>query len=232
MFAALTVLLVAVGLGHSPERGFATPLMLIFPFAGLTAVVLVRFANSLPKIFVAVAVLGSAGIITLNWDAIIATPGYGVQGPCNTRSTFATETALKLRELWRVGKLGPQEKILIEIGEPGATGAWRFEQYPLRAFSDHPLHFTRERRGELTRKLDYLVPFMREKGIRVAIILSDENREKVRWYYFDICDDAVVYENPTQTIVVLREGWDEVPDFAAITCRDEVVVYDLLYEDG
>ncbi len=226
IFAAMTVIAVAVGLGFCPERYFATPLMLIFPFAGLTAVVLVRFANSLPKIFVAIPVLASAGIITVNWDAIIVTPGYGFQGPCYTRPTFATETALKLRKLWRVGELGPQEIILIETGEPGATGTWRFEEYPLRAFSDHPLHFLLDKRAELKGELRYLVPLMRENAIRIAIIFSDENRERVRWFYDEICGEAVVYENPHHTVVVLREGWKEIPDFSSKRRPDLVTVYD------
>ncbi|HUV86110.1 MAG TPA: hypothetical protein VMX79_03265 [bacterium] len=37
----------------------------------------------------------------------------------------------------------------------------------------------------------------------------------------------VVYENPTQTIVVLRERWAEVPDLSSGICRDLVKVYDV-----
>jgi hypothetical protein len=229
MFAALTIIAVAVGLGFCPERYFATPLMLIFPFAGLAVVELVRLVKppsaTLKGIGVG-AVLAVAVVIQARWDAVIMTPGYGFPGPCNTRPAFATETALKLRQLWREGALEPQEIILIETGEPGAHGPWTFEEYPLRAFSDHPLHFLREPRSELDKELSYLVPLMRENDMRIAVIVSDENREKVRWYYDDICEAAVVYENPTQTIVVLRERWAEVPDFSSKYCRDEVKVFD------
>jgi hypothetical protein len=218
LFGALTFIAVAVGLGFCPERYFATPLMLIFPLAGLTVVALIRFPKPPLKTVKAVAVgavLIAAVVITFRWDSVIKKPGYGYRGPCFTHPAFATETALKLRDLWRNGKLGPQEIILIEIREPGATGPWRFEEYPLRAFSDHPLHFLRERRSVLSTELPYLVPLMRENYIRIAIIMSDENRKKVRRYYDEIRAAAVVFENPTQTIVVLREGWYEVPDFAS-----------------
>ncbi|HUU57711.1 MAG TPA: glycosyltransferase family 39 protein [bacterium] len=230
IFAALTVIAVVVGLGFCPERYFATPLMLIFPFAGLAVVALVKLVKRPSAILKGIAVgavLAVAVGITARWDSIIMTPGYGFPGPCNTRPAFATETALKLRELWREGALEPQEIILIEIGEPGAGGSWTFEEYPLRAFSDHPLHFLREPRSVLSGELSYLVPLMRENYIRIAIIVSEENREKIRWYYEDICAAAVVYENPTQTIVVLRERWAKVPDLSSMICRDLVKVYDV-----
>lgn len=228
MFAALTIIAVIVGLGFCPERYFATPLMLIFPFAGLAVVELVRLVKppsaTLKGIAVG-AVLVVAAVIQARWDAVILTPGYGFPGPCNTRPAFATEMALRLRTLWREGALEPQEVILIETGEPGAHGAWTFEEYPLRAFSDHPLHFLREPRGVLKNELSYLVPLMRENNIRIAIIVSDENREKVRRYYDDIREDAVIYENPTQTIVVLSERWAKVPDFSSRYCRGEIKVF-------
>jgi hypothetical protein len=225
-FAALTFIAVAVGLGFCPERYFATPLTLIFPFAGLAVVELVRFARSPLRTAAVGAVLVLALAVTAGWDATIVKPGYGFPGPCNTRPTFATEAALKLRELWRSGELGPREVVLIETAGTGATGHWQFEQYPLRAFSDHPLHFLLDKRAELKGELRYLVPLMRENAIRIAIILSDENRERVRWFYDEICGEAVVYENPTQTVVVLREGWKEIPDFSSKMCRDLVTVYD------
>jgi hypothetical protein len=230
MFAALTVIAVTVGLGFCPERYFATPLMLIFPFAGLAVVELVKFVKRpfvVAKGLAVGAALAAAAAITVRWDAVIMTPGYGFPGPCNTRPAFATETALKLRELWRRGELGPQEIVLVETADPGARGPWTFEEYPLRAFSDHPLHFLREPRGELSRELSYLVPLMRENYIRVAIILSDENREKVRRYYGDICSAAVVYESQLQTIVVLREGWKKIPDFSSQYCRNLVKVFNV-----
>ena len=218
IFGVLTFIAAAVGLGYCPERYFATPLMLIFPFAGLTVVALSRFPKPPLKTVKAVAVgavLIVALVLTFRWDSVIKKPGYGYRGPGFTHPTFATETALKLRELWRSRELERQEIILIETGGPGATGPWRFEQYPLRAFSDHPLHFLRERRDVLSAELPYLVPLMRENGIRVAVIMSDENRKEVRGYYDKIRAAAVIYENPTQTIVVLREGWRKVPDFAS-----------------
>jgi hypothetical protein len=67
---------------------------------------------------------------------------------------------------------------------------------------------------------------MRENDIRIAIVVSDENRELLRGHYDAICADAVIYDNPTQTIVVLRERWEKVPDFASRICPDEVKVYD------
>lgn len=227
MFAALIFIAVAVGLGFCPERYFATPLLLIFPFAGLAVVELIRFAKSTVKTVIVGAVLAAALIITVGWDAVIEKPGYGFPGPCITHPALATETALKLRELWRQGSLGPEEVVLIEIGESGAKGPWQFEEYPLRAYSDHPLHFLCEPKSELEGELRYLVPLMRENYIRIAIILSDENRERVRWYYDDICRAAVVYENPNQTIVVLRDGWREIPDFSSKICRQLVTVYDV-----
>ncbi len=227
IFAALTVIAVAVGLGFCPERYFATPLMLIFPFAGLAVVELLRFARSPLRTAAVGAVLVLALAVTAGWDATIVKPGYGFPGPCNTRPTFATEAALKLRELWRSGELGRQEIILVETGEPGAKGGWRFEQYAIRAFSDHPLNFLRERRYPLTEKLPRLLPFMRNNKVRIAIVTSDRNRERIQSYYDEICTAAVVYENPAQTIVVLREGWDKVPDFASRERRDLVTVYDV-----
>lgn len=227
MFAALIFIAVAVGLGFCPERYFATPLLLIFPFAGLAVAELVRFASSPAKTVVAATVLAAALVITVGWDAVITKPGYGFPGPCITHPALTTETALKLRRLWREGTLGPAEVVLIETGERGAKGPWRFEEYPLRAFSDHPLHFLRERRSVLKGELRYLVPLMRENYIRIAIIFSKENRERARWYYDDICRAAVVYENPNQTVIVLREGWREVPDFSSRTCRHLVKVYDV-----
>jgi hypothetical protein len=229
IFTALTAIAVIVGLGFCPERYFATPLMLIFPFAGLAVVELVQFVKPPAKVVKAVvvgAILITSLYVTARWDYVIIKPGYGFPGPCNTRPAFATETALRLRELWRGGRLGPREVVLIEIGEPGSTGSWRFEEYPLRAFSDHPLHFLRETESELTPELDYLVPLLRENDMRIAIVCSDTNRELLRRHYDEILPDAVIYDNPTQTIVVLRERWEKIPDFASLICPDEVTVYE------
>jgi hypothetical protein len=233
-FGVLAFIAAVVGLGYCPERYFATPLMFIFPFAGLTVVTLIRLPKTPLKTVKAVAVgavLIVAVVLTFRWDSVIKKPGYGYRGPAFTHPTFATEAALKLRELWRSRELERQEIILIETGEPGATGPWRFEQYPLRAFSDHPLNFLRERRSSLTGKLPRLLPFMRNNEVRIAIVTSNRNRERIRWYYDEICAAAVVYENPTQTIVVLREGWDKVPDFASRERRDLVTVYDVEPDD-
>lgn len=230
IFAALTIIAVAVGLGFCPERYFATPLTLILPFAGLTVVALVRSPKppiKTVKVVAVAVVLMAAAVVTFRWDSVIKRPGYGYRGPCSTHPAFAAETALKLRGLWRRGELEPGEIVLVEVREPGATGPWRFEEYPLRAFSDHPLHFLRERRSVLSDELSYLVPLLRENHIRIAIIMSDENREKVRSYYDKIGAAAVIYENPTQTIVVLREGWDKVPDFASRKRPDLAKVYDV-----
>jgi hypothetical protein len=234
MFAALTVIAVVVGLGFCPERYFATPLMLIFPFAGLAVVELVKLGKRPKAVLKGIAVgvvLLAAAAVQVRWYSVIMKPGYGFPGPCNTRPAFATEAALTLRELWRTGELGPQEIVLIETGEPGARGSWVFEEYPLRAFSDHPLHFLRERRSVLSGELSHLVPVMRANGIRVAIILSDENREKIRRFYGTLVAEAVVYENPEQTVVVLREGWTEVPDFSSRIRQDLVTVYGLEEND-
>ncbi len=229
-FGVLTFIAAAVGLGYCPERYFATPLMLIFPLAGLTVVALSRFPKppfKTPKALAVGALLIAGLVITLRWDSVIKRPGYGYRGPGFTHSAFAAETALKLRELWRSGELEPQEIVLIETGEPGAKGVWRFEQYAIRAYSDHPLNFLRERRSPLAGKLPRLLPFMRNNKIRIAIVTSNRNRERIQCYYDEICAAAVVYENPTQTIVVLREGWDKVPDFASRERRDLVTVYDV-----
>jgi len=230
MFFALMIIAGVVGLGLCPERYFATPLMLMFPFAGLAVVALTRFIRPPAKLVKGAAVtivLLVAAVITFRWDSVIKKPGYGYRGPCLTHPAYVTETALTLRDLWRNGELGPQEVVLIEIRDAKATGVWRYEEYPLRAFSDHPLHFLRDRRNALRTELPYLVPLMRENDIRIAILMSDESRKEIKQYYNIICPKAMVYENPTQTIVVLREGWTAVPDFASRKCRDLVTVYDV-----
>ncbi|HUV87145.1 MAG TPA: glycosyltransferase family 39 protein [bacterium] len=227
IFGALTVVAVAIGLGFCPERYFATPLLLLFPFAGLAVAELVAFATSTARTVVVGVVLTTAAVITAGWDAVILTPGYGFHGPCNTGVVYAAETAVVLRDLWREGELGPQEQVLIEIGGEGSEGKWRFEQYPLRAFSDHPLNFTLAPQKKIRKKLKSFVPFMRNNHVRVAIILSDENRERARRYYGEIGKGAVIYENPNQTVVVLREGWRDIPDFSSEVCRHLAKVYDL-----
>ncbi len=218
IFAALVSIAAVVGLGFCPERYFATPLLLIFPFAGLAVVELLALATTTARKVAVYSALGAALLVTVRWDSVILTPGYGFRGPSTTRSDYANETALVLRDLWRKGALGPREVVLIEVGGAEAKGKWRFEQYPLRAFSDHPLHFMLDPRRELNEELAYLIPLMRANGIRITIILSDENRAEVRGYYDEIREEAVIYEYPNQTVVVLREGWEEVPDFKSKTC--------------
>ncbi len=225
IFAALLAVAVIVGLGFCPERYFATPLLLIFPFAGLAVVELLGLATTTARKAAVYSALGVALLVTVRWDSVILTPGYGFRGPSTTRSDYADETALVLRDLWRKGALGPREVVLIEVGGGDAKGKWRFEQFPLRAFSDHPLHFMLEPRKDLSEELHYLVPLMRANGIRIAIILSDENRAEVRRYYGEIRDAAVIYEYPNQTVIVLRKGWEEVPDFTSKIRPDLSKVY-------
>jgi hypothetical protein len=215
-----------VGLGFGPERHFSIVLMLLFAFAGLTVVAVWRWARRIvPKIVFAILLM-AAVTDTARFDRCIRDYGYGARGPYDSSLTAAAEVALVLRDLWRNGDLKPDENVMVESGEPGATGVWRWEEYAIRAYSDHPLNFLRERRPSLTEKLPRLLPFMRNNEIRVAIVTSDRNRERIQWYYDEICTAAVVYENPTQTVVVLREGWDKVPDFASRERRDLVTVYD------
>ncbi|UCH77374.1 MAG: glycosyltransferase family 39 protein [Candidatus Coatesbacteria bacterium] len=227
IFAALSIIALLVGLGFCPERYFATPLLLIFPFAGLTVVALIRWADSTWKKIVVDVVLVAAAVITIHWDAVILRPGYGYPGPCTTHPAYATETALTLRELWRTGEMAPDETVIIEIGEPGATGAWRFEEYPLRAFSDHPLNFLRLSCSEVASTWPGLLALMKTNEARIAIIVSDRNRELVRSDYDRILRETVVYENPTQTIIVRREGWRTVPDFASRVSPDRATIYDV-----
>jgi hypothetical protein len=227
IFAALSIIALVVGLGFCPERYFATPLLLIFPFAGLTVVALVRWAGSTWKKIVVYAILLAAVVITIRWDLVIMRPGYGYPGPCTTHPAYATETALTLRELWRTGEMAPAETVIIEIGEPGASGAWRFEEYPIRAFSDRPLNFLRLPRSEIASPWPGLVGLMETHEARIAIIVSDGNRELVRSDYDRILREAVAYENPTQTIVVRREGWRTLPDFASRVSPDKAIVYDV-----
>jgi hypothetical protein len=225
MFAALLAVAAVVGLGFCPERYFATPLLLIFPFAGLAVVELLALATTTPRKAVIYSALGVALLVTIRWDSAILTPGYGFRGPSTTRSDYANETALVLRDLWREGALGSQEVVLVEVAGADEKGKWRFEPYPLRAFSDHPLHFMLDPRGELNGELRYLVPLMRVNNIKIAIILSDENRTEARRYYDKIRGDAVIYEYPNQTVIVLRGGWEEIPDFTSKIRPDLSKVY-------
>ncbi len=67
---------------------------------------------------------------------------------------------------------------------------------------------------------------MAAENARIAIVLSRDDRAALKNYYGTICGTAVIYENPTQTIVVLREGWRRVPDFTTrYTPRHPTVVY-------
>lgn len=219
IFAGLVVIAGVVGVGFCPERYFATPLMLFFPFAGLAVAALLKAAVSAVRTFAVALVLLAAGVVTVGWDQIILKPGYGYTGAATTAPVFAAETALKLRALWRSGEMAPDEVVIIETGEK------LFDDYPLRAYTDHPLNFKREP-GDLLR--DEFPGFgwhLRLNRARVAIILSPASREAVKKNINKICKDSVVYENPTHTVIVLREGWRKVPDFSSDFRRDLVVVH-------
>jgi hypothetical protein len=221
IFAALTVIAVAVGIGFCPERYFATPLLLLFPFAGLAVVSVAEEMTTPIKKIAGTAILVAAALITARWDAAILKPGYGYQGPSETRPTFAAETALTLRELWRRGELAPEELVLIEKGDR------LNEEYPLRAYTDHPLNFERVTTSDLRRKLEGLTLYMNQKRFRVAIILSEENRAAFQRYYAEQENGTVIFANPTHTIVVRPDGWRHIPPFASRVRPDVSAVYEI-----
>jgi len=216
-----------VGLGFGPERHFSIVLMFLFPFAGLAVVEMWRRTRGLvPKIALAILLMAAATDYA-RFDRCIRNYGYGARGPYNSSLTAAAEVGLALRDLWRNGDLTPTENVIIESGEPGATGVWLWEEYGIRAYSDHPLNFRRVHRPKLTSALHRLLPFMRQKDARIAIITSDENRRKIRGYYGTVLRGSVVYENPSHTIVVTRNRWRRIPDFASRVGRGQVTVYDV-----
>ncbi|NIT35382.1 MAG: hypothetical protein GTN49_02600, partial [candidate division Zixibacteria bacterium] len=114
LFAALSVIFVIVGVGFCPERHFSIVLMLLFPFAGLAAVEVWRRAGGrLAKVAAALA-LTAVAAYTAYFDRAIKDYGYGHPGPCYSCQSVDAELALKLRELWRRGELGPNEIIYME----------------------------------------------------------------------------------------------------------------------
>jgi hypothetical protein len=179
--------------------------------------------------------LTAAAAYTARFDRCIRDYGYGADGPHDSSLTAAAEVGLILRDLWRNGDLTPTEYVIVERGEPKATGAWRWDVYGIRAYSDHPLNFRRVLRPKLGSSFHRLLPFMRRKDARLAIITSEENRRKIKKHYGKILREAVVYENPSHTIVVARNGWRRIPDFASRLGRGKVTVYDTppkTYETG
>lgn len=222
IFAGLVIVAVVAGLGFCPERYFGTPLLLLFPFAGLAVVVMIKWATTPQRMFAVTAALGIGGIVTIGWDATIAKPGYGFRGQTFTMQPFAAETAFILKDLWLKGELKPGEVVIIE------KGSRVFEEYSLRSYTDHPLHFLRVWTHDIKREMPVLVRFMESNNTRILILLSKKSRNTVKKYYPYISADAVIYENPTQTIIVLRKGWRVIPDFASRFRRDEAVVYDAI----
>lgn len=218
ILGALVVIAVAVGIGFCPERYFATPLLLMYPFAGLALALMFARARTRPAQIAAAAVAVVALVVTAHWALILRHPGYGYGGRSETRATFAIETGLKLRDLWASAQMAPGETVLIETG-PGAN-----EEYPLRAYTNRPLNFIREPSGALMNELHNLTLYMAGADVRIGIILTKYNRELIKNYYGNLVRDAVIYETPTETIVVRKTGWREVPDFSNRVLRDKAVV--------
>jgi hypothetical protein len=101
------------------------------------------------------------------------------------------------------------------------------EEYPLRAYTDHPLNFERVTTSDLRRKLEGLTLYMNQKRFRVAIILSEENRAAFQRYYAEQENGTVIFANPTHTIVVRPDGWRHIPPFASRVRPDVSAVYEI-----
>ncbi|NIT35381.1 MAG: hypothetical protein GTN49_02595, partial [candidate division Zixibacteria bacterium] len=112
LFVGLTAVAVFLGVGFAAERYFATVLMLLFPFAGLAVVEVWRRAKGKPAKVAVASALVAAAAYTVYFDA----KDYetGLVEPWHWSQINDAELALKLRELWRRGELGPNEIIYME----------------------------------------------------------------------------------------------------------------------
>lgn len=210
LFAGLTVVMVAVGVGFSPERYFATVLMLLFPFAGLAVVELWRLARGWPAKVALAAGLAVAAAYTAYFDGAIKDYGYGHPGPCPTCLTLDAELAVKLRDLWRRDELAPNEIIYMEENTDN------FSIYPVQAYSDHPLNFYITPAWHVESELWYLNYILKRNKIRIAIFVNRKTRRQLKSFYGAYKKFAVIYENPNHTIVVRRARWrNGVPDLSS-----------------
>jgi len=213
LFVGLTALVTAVGTGFSPERYFAAVLLLLFPFAGLVVFELWNRARR-RKVYGGVIAFGLAvaAAYAAYFDSSIRNYGYGHAGPCGTCLTAEAEIALKLRALWRDGRLKADEVIYLEAyADPG-----NYSNSAIRAFSDHPSRFFLSPYWETERDLWYLPFLLDRNGVRIAVFVNARSRSQMKSFYHAYRKRAVIYENPFHTVVVLRRGWPEgVPDFAS-----------------
>ncbi|HUV87144.1 MAG TPA: glycosyltransferase family 39 protein [bacterium] len=216
LFVGLTVLVVAVGCGLCPERYFSIVLLLLFPFAGLAAVEIWRRASGRALKITVSILFAAAAAYTAYFDAAIKDYGYGYPGPCYTCHTLEAELALKLRDLWRRGELGPDDIIYMEENTDN------YSNYSVRAYSNHPLNFYVCPAGEIEDDLWYLKYILQRNKIRVAIFVNGKTRRHIKPFYRAYKKFAVIYENPGHTIVVRRAPWSEgVPDFSSAIVPEE-----------
>jgi hypothetical protein len=197
-----------VGLGLGPERHFAIVLMFLFPFAGLAAVTTWRRARGRAGKIVVAVLFSAAVAYTAYFDRAIKDYGYGYPGPCYSCMPVDAELALKLRDLWRRGELGPNEVIYLEQNQDN------YSNYPIQAYSNHPLNFFVSPACETERDLWYLRYILKANDVRIAIFVNRDSRHRLKSFYRAYKKFAVIYETPAHTIVVRRKGWPHgVPDF-------------------
>jgi hypothetical protein len=87
------------------------------------------------------------------------------------------------------------------------------------------LNFDRDFEVNLAKHFGDFAGYMWKHKYRVAVLFSDKARGGLRPHYPKLVRDAVVYDNATQTIVVLTRGWARVPDFATKTRAAPAYVY-------
>jgi len=208
LLAGVLAVFGVVGLGLGPERYFSIILMFMFPFAGLAVVEAWRRARHLAlKIAVAV-LLATTVAYTVYFDSAIKDYGYGFPGPCYSCMPVDAELALKLRDLWRSGELGPDETIYMEQNEGN------FCNYPIQAYSNHPRNFYVSPAYQTERDLWYLDYILETNDVRIAIFVNNTSRHQLKSFYRALGKEYVIYETPAHTLVVRREGWARgVPDF-------------------
>jgi hypothetical protein len=219
LFAALSAIFVIVGVGFCPERHLSIVLMLLFPFTGLAAVEVWRRASRrAAKVAVALG-LTAAAAYTAYFDSAIRDYGYGHPGPCYTCLSVDAELALKLGELWRRGELEPNEIIYLEENRVN------YNNYAIETYSNHPLNFFTSPAWQTERDLWYLPYVLKANDVRVAIFVNERSRHQIKPFYRALKKDAVIFEDPAHTVVVLREGWRHgVPDLSLKISTDEAKV--------
>jgi hypothetical protein len=208
LLVGVSTVFAVVGLGLGPERHFSIILMFLFPFAGLTVVEAWRRARGLALKIVLIVLLAAAGAYTVYFDSAIKDYGYGFPGPCYCCMTVDAELALKLRDLWRSGELGPDEIIYMEQNDGN------FSNYPIQAYSNRPRNFYVSPAYQSERDLWYLDYIMETNGFRVAIFVNAVSRHQLKSFYRALGKKYVIYETPAHSLVVRRDGWPRgLPDF-------------------